>query len=102
MKLSPTEEAIEDVSDYYRRNYPRATVVAAERQGANVLILFDHGPDGGTTLAGDRHPRRWEVSYHWLRHPTADLCQVLGSEITWWKARELNPRKGLFAQINCF
>jgi len=98
-----TTPEIEDVSEYFERNYPNARVVAAERKGANVLVLFDHGPkQDGARLAGDHQPRRWEVSYRWLRHPTADLCQVLGSEITWWKARELNPAKGLFDQLNCF
>jgi len=103
--MTHAEREIEDVTDYFADRYrsvPDIKVVNAERQGHNVLVLIDHLNGSGAMLAGDRNPRRWEVLYRWLRHETADLAEVLGEEVTWWKSREINSNKSLFAQLNCF
>lgn len=97
-------ETIEDVTEYYADRFktiPALKVVNAERKGANVLVLVDHG-DQGALLAGDKKPRRWEIIYYWLSNPQAELCQVLGDEITWYETKEVNPKLGLFEQFNCF
>jgi hypothetical protein len=97
------EIEIEDVADYYTQRFASVPVkvISAERKGKNVLVLVDHGTDGAL-LAGDRKPRRWELIYYWLNRDTAALCEVLGSEVTWYKTREVNPNQSLFAQFNCF
>lgn len=76
---------VTDVSEYY----PEA--IRAERKGANVLILYS-----GNT------PETYELSYHWLTRQNAELCEVQGSELSFWNQDELNPKVSLFGQVNLF
>lgn len=76
-----------DVTEYFASNYEG--VVKAERKGSNVLILFSEG-DG------------YELVYRWLVSEHADLCRVLGSELTRWDKGEVDPGKPLFEQFRLF
>jgi hypothetical protein len=77
-----------DVTDYYIRNYGNS-VVKAERRGSDVLVLYDEGD-------------HFELSYRWLVSEHADLCRVLGSEVSRWDKNEVDPTQPLFEQFRLF
>lgn len=90
-------EEVEDVQEYYERNY--GNCVMAERKGANVLVLYklkDKFQRFDGKLAS------YELVYKWLANSTADLCRVQGSENSYYMAKELDFKKGLFEQFNLF
>lgn len=76
-----------DVTDYFAQHYEG--VVKAERKGSNVLVLYD---------AGDH----FELSYRWLVSEHAELCRVLGSEVTRWGKDEVDLAMPLFEQFRLF
>ena len=76
-----------DVTEYFAAHYEG--VVRAERKGSNVLVLFDTG-DG------------YELVYRWLVSEQAELCRILGSEVTRWDHDEVDPCKPLFEQFRLF
>lgn len=76
-----------DVTDHFAQHYEN--VVKAERRGGDVLVLFD---------AGDKY----ELEYRWLVSEHADLCRVLGSELTRWNKDEVDPGQPLFEQFRLF
>lgn len=77
-----------DVTDYFARIYGK-NIVKAERRGGDVLVLFAAG--GG-----------YEMEYRWLVSEHADLCRVLGSEVTRWGKDEVDPARPLFEQFRLF
>ena len=76
-----------DVTEYFAQHYEG--VVKAERRGVDVLVLFD---------AGDKY----ELEYRWLVSEHAELCRVLGSEVSHWDKDEVDPGKSLFEQFRLF
>ena len=76
-----------DITDYFATRYE--SVVKAERKGSNVLILFDQGD-------------KYELEFRWLVGEQADLCRVLGSEVTRWGKDEIDPGQSLFEQFRLF
>ena len=76
-----------DVTEYFAARYEG--VVRAERNGSNVLILFDEG-------------NHFELTYRWLPSEQAELCRVLGSEVTRWNHDEVDPGQSLFEQFRLF
>lgn len=86
-----TDEQIMDVLS----EFPNA--VKAEKKGNNVLILRKIRPikrmDGKIACR--------ELEYRWIR-PNADVHCVLGSDFSYWQAKELNLNKSIFEQVNLF
>ena len=76
-----------DVTEYFAAHYEG--VVKAERKGGNVLVLYDVGD-------------HFELSYRWLVSEHADMCRVLGSEVTRWDKDEVDPARPLFEQFRLF
>lgn len=76
-----------DVTEYFAAHYEG--VVKAERRGGDVLVLYDTGD-------------RFELSYRWLVSEHAELCRVLGSELTRWEKDEVEPSGLLFEQFRLF
>ena len=76
-----------DVTENFAAHYEN--VVKAERRGGDVLALFD---------AGDKY----ELEYRWLVAEHAELCRVLGSEVTRWDKDEVDPGQSLFEQFRLF
>lgn len=76
-----------DVTDHFAAHCEG--VVKAERRGGDVLVLFREG-DG------------YELEYRWLVSEQADLCRVLGSEVTRWDKDEVDPGRPLFEQFRLF
>ena len=64
-------------------------LIKAERREKDLLILQKR-------IGG------WCVNYWWLESPTCNLNDVVGSEVTFWKNKEINPEKSLFEQITLF
>lgn len=77
-----------DVIEYFQRHYGKS-VVKAERRGGDVLILFDDGD-------------QFELEYRWLVGEHAELCRVLGSEVTRWGKNEVDRGQSLFEQFRLF
>jgi hypothetical protein len=77
-----------DVTDHFARIYGES-IVKAERRGGDVLVLF--------TARG-----KYELEYRWLTGEHAELCRVLGSEVTRWGKDEVDPRQSLFEQFRLF
>jgi hypothetical protein len=76
-----------DVTEYFAAHYEG--VVKAERKGGDVLVLF---------AADDKY----ELEYRWLVSEQAELCRVLGSEVTRWGKDEVDPTRRLFEQFRLF
>jgi len=76
-----------DVTEYFAAHYEK--VVKAERRGGDVLVLYD---------AGDC----FELTYRWLVSEHAELCRVLGSEISRWGKDEIDLAMPLFEQFRLF
>lgn len=79
--------AILDVTGYFAARYEG--VVRAERRGSDVLVLFTYG-DG------------YELTYRWLVSEHAELCRVLGSEVSRWDKHEVDVAMSLFEQFRLF
>lgn len=77
-----------DVTEYFSRIYGK-NIVKAERRGCDVLVLFASGG-------------RYEMEYRWLVSEHADLCRVLGSEVTRWDKDEVDAGQPLFEQFRLF
>jgi len=73
--------------------------VKAERDGANVLILF-RLKRGRKSLDGKYC--KYELHYDWLSNEDADLCEVLGSDYTLWTKTEGETmlKNGLFESVS--
>lgn len=78
---------------------PRSKVLAAEREGANVLIIRSL-PDPLVRVDGEE--AILSLEHRWLRSPTADLSEVQGAEFTYWSADEYDRDVGLFQQFLMF
>lgn len=76
-----------DVTEYFQQHYEG--VVKAERRGCNVLVLFTSGG-------------KYELEYRWLVSEHADLCRVLGCEVTRWDRDEVETARPLFEQFRMF
>ncbi len=77
-----------DVTEYFQQHYGE-NVVKAERRGGDVLVLFAAGG-------------RYELEYRWLVSEHADLCRVLGSEVSRWDKGEVDPSRPMFEQFRLF
>lgn len=77
-----------DVTAYFQQHYGES-VVKAECRGGDVLVLFKAG-------------KMYELEYRWLVSEHADLCRVLGSEVTRWARNEVDPGLSLFEQFRLF
>ncbi len=74
-------------------------VVAAERQGGNVLVLRRLEKP---MVRADGEEATYELAYLWLAHPGADLSRVAGNDYSYWVDQEYDPKQSLFEQFLLF
>jgi hypothetical protein len=73
--------------------------VKAERDGANVLILFKLKT--GRKALNNKYCK-YELHHEWLSSENADLCEVRGSDYTLWTKTEGEAMisNGLFESVS--
>lgn len=82
----------QDISEQFK------DCVKAEQDGKNVLILrkLDF-----PVKRNDGKKAIYELEYRWLSNPDYVSC-VQGSDYTYWQAKEVQLKKGLFEQFNLY
>ena len=77
--------------------------IKAERCEENVLVLWPaESCQRGRYVGVPPGEDGYELSYKWLRNKTADITQIMGSEVQWLDTNEVDLEESLFEQFRLF